>query len=99
MPEKKTPEFLYEGSDYLFSLNKLLGKKVTDVVGYPTAPFGGTPLFRISQIIFEDGTSMFVEGEHDVAYLPADDEVTNMDEETLQKFIDEKTDESDTLSP
>lgn len=84
---KKT-DFLYKDSDYLFSLNKFVGKKVVDIVGFPSDPFGETPLFDISRIIFDDGTEVSVEGEHDVAYLPSDDNLKNMDEETLEKFIE-----------
>jgi hypothetical protein len=82
--------FLSEGSDWLFSLSKLVGKKVVDVVGYPSDPFGDTPLFKIVEIIFEDETAVSVEGEHDVPYLPADDELNNMDEQTLQGFIEDE---------
>jgi hypothetical protein len=80
--------FLSEGSDWLFSLSKLVGKKVIDVVGYPSDPFGDAPLFKIVEIVFEDKTTISVEGEHDVPYLPADNEVNNMDEQTLQGFSD-----------
>lgn len=83
-------DFLCDRDDdgWLFSLSKFVGKKVTDVVGYPTDPFGETPLFRVYRIDFEDGSGVFVEGEHDVAYIPANDKLKNMDEDTLQEFID-----------
>jgi hypothetical protein len=82
-------DFLIEGSDWEFSLSKFVGKKIVDIIGYPSDPFGGTPLFAISQIVFEDGTKVSVEGEHDVAYIPADDKLNNMNEDTLQCFIEE----------
>lgn len=82
-------DFLQDGSDWLFSLNKLVGKKVVDIVGCPTDPFEGTPLFDIFAIVFDDGTEIHVEGEHDVAYIPASDKLKNMDEDTLQNLIDE----------
>lgn len=84
MKDKK--DFLHEDSDWLFSLNKLVDKKIADVIGYPSDPFGGTPVFVIYQIIFEDGTTANVEGEHDTPYIPSDDELKNMDESTLEAF-------------
>jgi hypothetical protein len=86
--------YMADGSDLYFSLSKLTGKKVVDILGYPADPFGGTPLFQISHIVFEDGTTVFVEGEHDVAYIPAqgdeDDDLANLNEDTLQDFLDEE---------
>jgi len=83
--EKK--DFYYGESDD-YSLSKLVGKKIADIIGYPSDPFGGAPLFKIWQIVFEDGTTVCVEGEHDVAYIPATDGLNNMDEDTLQGLID-----------
>jgi hypothetical protein len=79
-------DFLYGNSDWEFSLSKLVGKRIADITGYPTDPFGGTPVFKIYQIAFEDGTAVFAEGEHDVPYIPADDEFNNMNEDTLEKL-------------
>ncbi len=82
-------EFLYdEKNTTFFSLTKLVGKKIADITGYPSDPFGGSPVFKLFQIIFEDGTSVFTEGEHDVPYI-SDNEIHNLDEETLQSFIEE----------
>jgi len=83
-------KYLADGSDYLFSLSKFVGKKIKDIQGFPSDPFGGTPLFNIARIVFDDGTEIFVEGEHDCAYIPADDKLPNMSEESLQEFIDEE---------
>lgn len=84
---KENPYLNKDDGDY--SLSKFVGKKVVDILGYPADPFGGTPLFKVSQIVFDDDSTVYVEGEHDVAYLPATDELQNMDEETLQAFIEE----------
>lgn len=83
-------DFLCEGSDWELSLNKLVSKKIVDVTGYASCPFDEcTPVFKIYQIIFEDGTNISVEGEHDVPYLPADESLRNMDEKTLKKLSEE----------
>jgi len=58
-------------------------------VHYPSDPFGAGPIFKVSQIVFEDGTTVYVEGEHDVAYIPSDEKLKNMDEETLERLAGE----------
>lgn len=85
----KTKQFAYGESTYLLSLSKLAEKKIIDVAGYPSDPFGGTPVFQVSVIIFEDGTTLDVEGEHDCPYLPPNDGVGHLNEKTLQSIIDE----------
>ena len=87
--KKDKKAFLYGSEDWVFSLNKLVGKKIVDVLGYPADPFRGTPLFKVSQIVFDDGTKIHVEGEHDVVYIPATSKLKNMDDDTLQGFIEE----------
>lgn len=82
--------FLADGSDWKLSLSKFVGQKITDITGYPSCPFDEfTPVFKIHSVVFEDGTEVFVEGEHDTPYIPADDKLKNMDEKTLQSFIEE----------
>lgn len=90
MSKEDEKAFLAEGSDYFFSLSKFVGQKIVDITGYPACPFGeSTPVFKIYSIVFEDGTRVFVEGEHDTPYIPADETLKNMDEDTLQKFVEE----------
>lgn len=56
-----------EGKTYQLSLSELVVKRVRDVgIGISTE-FGG-PVIRVSEIYFEDGTSLQVDGEHDIAY-------------------------------
>lgn len=51
------------------SLRKLTGgKEIKDIVGYISNPYG-VILFNLSHVQFTDGTYMWFEGEHDVAYL------------------------------
>ena len=54
--------------DSRIDLAKLVGKKITNISGYITTEFGD-PTFQLSQIIFEDGTFLWAEGEHDLPYL------------------------------
>lgn len=84
----KNKTFLRDGHDWHWSLNKLTGRRVVDVTGYPSDPFGGTALFKVVSIVFEDGTEIHVEGEHDTPYIPSADDIPNLDEKTLQGFID-----------
>ena len=53
--------------DYI-SLVKVVGKKITDITGYITKEFG-EPTFQLFAIEFEDGTDLWVEGEHDMPYV------------------------------
>lgn len=61
-----------KGSSQL-SLNKLMEKNIVDIEGYITTEFGD-PVFKISSVVFEDGTDEFAEGEHDMPYLTCVDE-------------------------
>jgi hypothetical protein len=84
-----TSQFMSDSDKDFFSLSKYTGKKIADVIGYPSDPFGGVPVFNLVKIVFDDGTGLLFGGEHDVAYLPSDEKIRNMDEETLQSFIEE----------
>lgn len=66
--------------DYEASLGVVLrGKKVVDVAGFVVAEFGAdTLVFKITRIIFDDGSSEDVEGEHDMPYIPNDEEHQQM---------------------
>ena len=76
-----------EESDYEFSLSVLTGKKIKDVVGYPSIGFGAdTPVFCLTEIIFEDGASIGVEGEHDFPYLSTWEDIPNLDFSVLAIF-------------
>lgn len=91
MSKSKEKDFLADGSGWQLSLNKLTGKKIVDVIGYPSCPFDeNTPVFKICEVVFEDGTTVNVEGEHDTPYIPADDGLNNMDEKTLKKLSDDE---------
>ncbi len=58
---------------------KLLGVAIEDVLGSKIktidvsvdCPFdSGAPVLTLFKIILEDGREIFIEGEHDVAYIP-----------------------------
>ena len=57
------------------SIGDVLGKPVADVVGYVCAEYGpDTLVFKVTRIIFVDGTYEDVEGEHDFPYIPNTEE-------------------------
>ena len=56
-------------------LSELLGKRVTEIEGYLSSEFGD-PVFKIVQIVFEDGSKLWAEGEHDMPYIPVPDNET-----------------------
>lgn len=77
--------YLYEKSDYKLSLRKLWGKGIKDVTGYICSEFSD-PVFKICDIVFEDGTQTSVGGEHDLPFVEDYDEVIA---EISQKIADE----------
>jgi hypothetical protein len=55
--------------NYELSLIDLLKTAtIKDVYGYASNEFGD-PVFKMTRIIFSDGTQMDCEGEHDIPYL------------------------------
>ena len=90
----KREDIRVEGSTYHLSLLKLVGKEVSDIRGHISGEFGG-PTFVLTEILFTDGTSMGVEGEHDHPYVTeyrATNPQPNFDDETLQALLDEEQD-------
>ncbi len=72
----KKEKYLAKGSDFELSLSKLMGKEVTDVLGYVDNEFGDDPedlVFNITNIQFKDGSTADVGGEHDLPYLESYD--------------------------
>lgn len=67
--EAMKPFRVKEDNDFYVSLSKLAGQKIADIHGYVSDPFGGGKVFVMSSIVFEDGTELFTEGEHDTPYL------------------------------
>lgn len=63
-----------ENSHYI-SLSAWMGP-IKDIHGYISEEFGD-PVFKLRKIIFEDGTQIDVEGEHDCPYLCGETELYN----------------------
>lgn len=61
-------DVLVDGSDWFVSLTKLTGKTIKDIEMYPSMEFGEATL-KVCWVIFEDGTRLWVEGEHDFPYV------------------------------
>lgn len=87
---KKLSEVTVAGSDYRISLRKLVGVPIVDIVGYITDEFGDAT-FKMCGVVFENGTRLVCEGEHDLPYLTGFgiNEPPNFDDETLQALYDE----------
>lgn len=75
------------------SLSKLIGKPVKDVRGY-LSNIGGGITFKLTEIEFDDGTFLSVEGEHDFPYLTEYGRTSqpNFDEPTLVRLYEEGKD-------
>ncbi len=82
-------------NEWAISLTKLTGLKIKDVEGYLSGEMGGT-CFKLTFLIFEDGSEMGIEGEHDFPYLTTFKKwpIPNMDDETLEA-LNEQEDEDD----
>ena len=53
---------------YELDLAKFIGSSIVQVTGYFSMEFG-SPVFKLCNIYFADGTQLGVEGEHDMPYL------------------------------
>ncbi len=59
------------------SLSDLVDKKVAHVAGYVSANFGNeTLVFKITRIVYEDGSADVVDSEHDMSYIAANNNET-----------------------
>lgn len=65
---KTLKEVLIDGSTFYVSFSKLVGQEIKEITGYITKEFGDAT-FKLSKIVMADGTSYYVEGEHDMPYL------------------------------
>lgn len=81
------------GSSYELSLKELTGQKIEDVYFYVTEEFG-FPVLKITRIIFTDGTSVYVEGEHDCPYISHTDEVPGLSYDNIANVYDAEHPES-----
>lgn len=74
-------------SKYRISLLKLIGKGIADIQGSLSREYGDIS-FVLSNIVFDDGTEMGIEGEHDFPYVTefSPQPQPNFDEETLERL-------------
>jgi hypothetical protein len=71
------------------SLSLLMGKRIADICCRISNEFGD-PVVQISKIVFEDGTWVHAEGEHDIAYIPQNTKEEGLSHEQLLA-LDEET--------
>lgn len=73
------------------SLSKLTGKQIKDIIGHVSMEFD-EPTFQLFQIILEDNTIFWCEGEHDMPYLTDGygDNAAKFNSEELQSLYDEE---------
>ena len=73
------------------SLSKLCGgRKIKDIEGQIDEDL----VFQIWTIVFEDGSKLWVEGAHDIAYVYTHPNNILPDEETLEELYEEDFDEN-----
>lgn len=78
-------------SDYEIGLTKLIGKKVKEIHGYLTTEFDD-PVFKMTEIEFEDKTKVYCGGEHDMPYIEDLEKQPNGDYDTLLDIIKQDPD-------
>jgi hypothetical protein len=87
----KTSELQTEKcSKWEISLKTLAQQGIADIHGYVSTEFGD-PCFKLRRILFDDGSFVDVEGEHDIPYIVAYDEPAKslrLDYESLEKIED-----------
>jgi len=85
-------EIKVTGSTYSLSLSKLVGKQIADVTFYVSHFDEDTPVIRLCQIVFDDGSEMDIEGEHDMPYATTYTKwpMPNTDDETLEELAKEE---------
>lgn len=70
----KIEDCKFDDDRFYLSLSKVYGKKVKDLVGFISTPFDeDTYIFKISKVVFEDGTDEWLDGEHECAFIPMSD--------------------------
>ncbi len=75
----------FKTSDHEYGLTKILGKQILEVNGYISTEYA-EPAFKMTSILFTDGTNVTCEGEHDCPYLAYNDKL----DEQCQKIHDEE---------
>ena len=68
MNKKEHKDVKVDSSSFEVSLLKIIDKKIIDIRGYISAEFD-EPIFQLTSIVFEDGSELGCEGEHDCPYL------------------------------
>lgn len=76
------------------SLASIMGKKIVDLHGYVHRGFG-VPVFKVSKVVFEDGSAEWLDGEHDIAFIPSPGDDGPLGEANLNEIQPPDYDEED----
>ena len=89
---KKLEDALTGEDRYTISLVKLTGLKIVDIEGFVSwDDNAGEPALKLTEVIFEGGYKVDVEGEHEFPYLSTygDNLPPNLDDETICELYNE----------
>lgn len=91
MSEVSYADTLIPEGDMDVGLSRLVGKEIREVCGY-FADIGAGASFKLTHVIFDDGSQVGVEGEHDFPYVVTFRkwEQPNLDDETLERLYEEQ---------
>ena len=85
-----------DGNWTQISLAKLTGQKIKDIQGYITnSDWDAT--FIVTRIVFENGNTLLMGGEHDMPFIDDEDAELNMDTDTLEDLYSQQEEEDDDL--
>jgi hypothetical protein len=89
-------EYISDYSIWALSLVKLTGKSIADITGRVVTEFS-EPVFKLSEVVFSDGSKMSCEGEHDLPYLVTypGQEQPNINEKSLMAIYDRDNDDNE----
>lgn len=79
-----------DGSSWQHSLSAFVGKQVVDVRGY-LSNVSSDPAFKLTAIVFDDGTVLDVGGEHDFPYI--EDDLPGLDIDMLGEIYEAVADD------
>ncbi len=79
----KSEIFSIDGGGCSFS--KLTGKTIKDLIGHVSRASTDVPVFKINTIDFTDGSHVWMEGEHDCAYVPSGKLISEEQMESLYR--------------
>lgn len=88
MKDLKASDILIGSSDEV-SLSKLWGLGIRDIEGYFSNGEFGFTVFKLTKVVFSDGSSVHFAGEHDIAFIYREDLDKHIGHNTIESLLSE----------